>query len=152
MNPSTRAVASPLCRPTDYFSSQQECPARSPWHSLICSGLHSPGLPFSFSGCSHPFVLLSSSIPGNSFPALPRPACVRAAFEPRGCQSLPHSTICSTGGTDSHNRMYNRGRVHKAPQKAIGRVGEQGSPVTQEGLPAKGRSERHSRFSHTTRS
>jgi len=38
----------------DYFSScSQGCSSVSPWHSLTCSGLHSPGFPFNFSGCSH---------------------------------------------------------------------------------------------------
>ena len=33
----------------------QGCSLASPWHSLICSGVHSSGLPLSFSGCSQTF-------------------------------------------------------------------------------------------------
>jgi len=36
-----------------FFESTQECSAPSPWHSLIRSGLHSPGFPFNFSGNWH---------------------------------------------------------------------------------------------------
>jgi len=40
-----------------YSFSTQGCSATSPWHSLICSGVHSSGLPFSFSRCSQPCSL-----------------------------------------------------------------------------------------------
>ena len=41
--------------------------AASPWHFLICSGVHSRGVPFNFLGCSHPFVFFAGRITVSSF-------------------------------------------------------------------------------------
>jgi hypothetical protein len=40
----------------------QGCPLPSPWHSLICSGVHFEGLLLNLPGCSQPFLRIDSTL------------------------------------------------------------------------------------------